>query len=162
MKKLGVLLVVAVSVVMFSCNGSQVKFKSAKDYNDYIVQVVHEVDNSWSDVMHEKDLDKSLAKADILIKVSQDGLIKLKNLKTFKKDNLFKKSSIAYIEYINKIAQKELKEFLHLIHDESPNDKRLDELIVILDDERESKFHVLTVCQQLFAATHHLNLAQNS
>lgn len=161
MKKIKTIVLLGSMLILFSCGGAKVKFESAKEYNDYIVGVIKDVDDAWSDVIHEKDLNKSLAKADQLTQISQEGINKLENLGAFKKEKLFKKSGIEYVKYINKISKKELKEFLNLIHAESPDQKRIDELLVILDSDREAKFRVLTVSQQLFAAKYGLNLTQS-
>lgn len=152
---------IGVVLTTISCNGKRVKFETAKEYNDYIVKVIHDVDVAWSDAIKEKDLNKSLEKADILIKISKENLNKLENLKTFKNDFLFRKSSIAYVKYMNDISGKELKEFLNLLHASSPDQTRMDELIKILDEDRESKFHLVTVSQQLFAAKYNLQLSNS-
>jgi hypothetical protein len=162
MKKLNTLLVASIMLTLAACGSKKLKFETAKEYNDYLVQVVHEVDDAWKDAIQEKDLNESLKKADILAQKSKEGLDKLNNLQAFKKEKLFKGSCISYIKHIQKISQNELKEFLRLIHTDSPNQNRLDELIKILDDDRESKFHLITVCQQVFADKYNLNLKVNT
>jgi predicted small lipoprotein YifL len=162
MKKLNTWLVAAMILFLAACGGKKLKFETAKEYNDYVVQVVHEVDDAWKDAIQEKDLNESLKKADILTQKSKEGLDKLNNLQAFKKDKLFKGSCVSYVTLIHKISQKELKEFLNLIHTDSPDQNRLDELIRILDGDRESKFHLITVCQQVFAEKYNLNLKPTS
>lgn len=160
MKKLSVVLLIVAIAGTISCGGKKVRFETAKEYNDYIVKVVQDVDQAWSNVIHEKNLEKSLSKAEELTQISQDGINKLENLIGFKKEKLYRRSGIEYVKHINKISKKELKEFLRLIHVDSPDQTRINELLMALDEDRESKFHVLTVCQELFAVKYSLKLKQ--
>lgn len=162
MKKVSIVLLIGIVFTLVSCGGKKVRFESAKEYNDYIVKAIQDVDVAWSDAIKEKDLNRSLEKADVLGKISKESLDRLENLKTYKKDFLFRKSSIAYVKHIHDISGKELKEFLNLLHSSSPDQTRMNELIKTLDEDRESKFHLVTVSQSLFAAKYNLKLSKST
>ncbi len=131
------------------------KFDKAADYNDYIIDIVDGVDEAWSTSIEEEDKDKAFAWSDSLANRSKAGLTKLTNLQPFKKDSTFRDASTKYITHMSNISNKELKEFLTLIHGEEftlESEQKAEALLPILDDQREKLFEDIKTTQKAFAA----------
>lgn len=156
MKKLSVVLTLAIVTFLVSCGAKdkRLKFTDPVKYNDYIVDIVDDVDQAWTDAIEEEELTPALAKADTLASKSKNGLAKLNNLQPFKKDSTFRDASIKYLTHMNNIANKELVEFINLIRTEDftlEKEQKAEALIPALDDEREKLFAETEKAQGAFA-----------
>jgi hypothetical protein len=156
MKKVSIVLTLALVTFLASCGAKdkRLKFTDPVKYNDYIVDIIDDVDEAWTEAIEEEDLNPALAKADTLASRSKNGLAKLNNLQPFKKDSTFRDAGIKYLTHMNNIANKELKEFINIIRAEEmtvEGEQRAEALIPILDDEREKLFDETEKAQGSFA-----------
>lgn len=160
MKKVSFVLALAVVTFLVSCGAKdkRLKFTDAVKYNDYIVDIIDDVDEAWSASLEEEDMDKSLAWADTLANRSKNGLAKLNNLQPFKKDSAFRDAGKTYLTHMNGVANNELKEFLKITHSEITveSEQRAEDLIPILDGKRETLFAETEKTQNAFADKFHI------
>ena len=161
MKKVSIVLAVVAVTFLVSCGAKdkRLKFTDAVKYNDYIVDIIDGVDEAWTTSIEEEDKQKALAWSDSLANRSKTGLAKLNNLQPFKKDSTFRDAGIKYITHMNNVANKELKEFINIIRADEmtvESEKRAEELIPILDDQREKLFDETEKVQNAFADKFHI------
>ena len=127
-------------------------------YNDYIIDIVNQLDRDWDKVMNEPDQKPALVLIDSMARHSKNGLTKLNNLETFKNDGTFRDAAKEYVTHMYNIAIKELPEFMKIITSDAINTKhgsaRVDELIPVLDDKRIKLFDKVVNVQKEFAIKH--------
>lgn len=157
MKKVSIVLALAVVTFLVSCGAKdkRLKFTDAVKYNDYIVDIIDDVDEAWTTAIEEEDQQRALAWSDTLANRSKNGLAKLNNLQPFKKDSTFRDAGVKYLTHMNNIGNKELKEFINIIRAEEmtiEGEQRAEALIPALDDERERLFSATEAAQNAFAA----------
>lgn len=157
MKKVSIVLALAVVTFLVSCGAKdkRLKFTDAVKYNDYIVDIIDDVDEAWTTAIEEEDQQRALAWSDTLANRSKNGLAKLNNLQPFKKDSTFRDAGVKYLTHMNNIGNKELKEFINIIRAEEmtiEGEQRAEALIPMLDDEREKLFSATEAAQTAFAA----------
>jgi transposase len=165
MKKVSIVLALVVVTFLVSCGAKdkRLKFTDAVKYNDYIVDIVDEVDDAWTSAIEEEDQKQALAWSDTLANRSKNGLAKLNNLQPFKKDSTFRDAGIKYLTHMNNISNKELKEFINIIRAEEmtiEGEQRAEALIPMLDDEREKLFSATENAQSSFATKFNITIVK--
>jgi hypothetical protein len=165
MKKVSIVLALAVVTFLVSCGAKdkRLKFTDAVKYNDYIVDVIDDVDEAWTSAIEEEDQKQALAWSDTLANRSKNGLAKLNNLQPFKKDSAFRDAGIKYLTHMNNISNKELKEFINIIRAEEmtiEGEQRAEALIPMLDDEREKLFAATETAQSSFATKFNITIVK--
>lgn len=165
MKKVSIVLALAVVTFLVSCGAKdkRLKFTDAVKYNDYIVDVIDDVDEAWTSAIEEEDQKQALAWSDTLANRSKNGLAKLNNLQPFKKDSAFRDAGIKYLTHMNNISNKELKEFINIIRAEEmtiEGEQRAEALIPMLDDEREKLFSATESAQSSFATKFNITIVK--
>ncbi len=161
MKKISIVIALVTITLLVSCGAKdkRLSFKEAGKYNDYIVDIVDNVDKTWTSALKEEDKSKALMLSDSLVNCSKNGIAKLNNLQPYKKDSTLRDVSIQYLTYMEKLGKNELKEFIQIVRGDKftlEGEKRLDELTPILDDERKKLFDDLKTAQKDFASKFHL------
>lgn len=164
MKKVSIILTLAVVGFVTSCGlmgpkDKRLKFTEPVKYNDYIVDIIDDVDKAWSTAIDEEDKDRALAWSDTLANRSKTGLAKLNNLQPFKKDSSFRDAGIAYLTHMNNVANNELKEFINIIRADEmtiSGEQRAEDLIPMLDGKREDLFSQTEKTQSAFADKFHI------
>jgi hypothetical protein len=93
-------------------------FKTAVEYNNYIVALQTKVGESisnFSKAVESMDLSRSTTLRENIVAVANDGLVKLKSLPAYKGNSSFKNASIRLFEFYKSCAQTEYKELVSLI-----------------------------------------------
>ncbi len=124
-------------------------------YNDYIIDIVVPLDDAYSKIMEEEDEMKSKKLVKNFAKLTKSSLSKLKALKSYKNDATFKDAAVSYVGHLDRISHHEVPEFMKIIFGpdilSEKNQKRLDELIIILADQRIAFFDQVVEVQKTFA-----------
>jgi len=165
MKKLSFVLTLAVVTFMVSCGAKdkRVKLTDPVKFNDLIVDQITETDKAWDNAIDAEDGQNATTWSDSLAARSKRGIATLTNLQPFKKDSAFRDAGIKYLTHMNNIANKELKEFIGIIHADEftpESEQRAEALLPILDDEREKLFAETESQQKLFAAKFNITIAK--
>ncbi len=163
MKKVSIILTLAVVGLVTSCGlmgpkDKRLKFNDPIQYNDYIIDIINDLDGEYSDIMEEEDEDASKVLVDSFAAHTTQSVAKLKNLQPFKKDSTFRDAAAEFVGHLDKISHKELPEFMAIIFSDDilseKSQSRLDELMPILSDQRIKLFDNTVKVQKAFAVKH--------
>lgn len=149
-------LVLAVAVVtigfLTSCGGGdkRKKFDDVVAYNDYIVDVVNDVDQTYVktlDVLKGKEY--CVAQCDSLTNVCTRSLTKL-NIQPYKGDSSFVESSKEFVNYMSGIAKKDLPAYIDLLFAEeytTEMETKIDNMAKELDGNYDKYFAKIEAAQ---------------
>lgn len=141
-------------------------FKTAVEYNDYIVGQQKRVFNAINEFNKSVDSGSvrySHSKREAIVAVVDDALIQLRKLPAYKGDGGLKAATIPLFEFYKTSAEVEYKEMIDLVlGSENIDDsimKRINQLVAQVT-EKEKKFDAdFAAAQQKFAVDNHFTLS---
>ena len=156
-------MLIALTFFMTGCeNGDNRKsFWEAPEYNDYLIAELHKIDDFYSNGMTSaKDSVSALQFCSDLEKETKITLENL-NIQPFEGDSSMCEVMKEFVNHLNSISTKELKEFFTLLYTKNrtkEDQPRIDELSKIIDGEKSRIWTKIGVQQNLFATRNNIQL----
>ncbi len=147
--------VLFISVNCFSQVNTPQKFKKPEQYDSYIMDIVDQMERGFYDIMDEDDDTKNKPLVDSFAVYTKRYVIQLSSLSSYKKDNSLRAAALEFAIFMDRIAKKEIPEFMKLIFSDdilsTKSQNRLDELVPLLDDKRTQLFDQVKEVRKTFA-----------
>lgn len=141
-------------------------FKTAVEYNNYIVDLQTKVSASisnFSKSFESRDFSLTNTMRENIVEVAKESLVKLKSMPAYKGNSNFKNASIRLFEFYKSCAQTEYKELVSLILDDKQkkegSTERLNQLLAEVTKKEKSVDDSYLSEQQQFANDNDFRLA---
>lgn len=162
-------LVSTLFVLLLALNGRTQTFSSAKEYNDYIVDVqvsIGEKMLAFNDIVggENSTLEYAISELNAIVKFADDQIAKASKITPFEKNTELKESALALFRFYRLILHEDYRKMVTIYFDPNLNEASLAEMQAILDDitEREKPLDArFQIAQEAFASKYNLELLEN-
>lgn len=162
-------LVSTLFVLLLALNGRTQTFSSAKEYNDYIVDVqvsIGEKMLAFNDIVGDENstLEYAISELNAIVKFADDQIAKASKITPFEKNTELKESALALFRFYRQILHEDYRKMVTIYFDPNLNEASLAEMQAILDDitEREKPLDArFQIAQEAFASKYNLELLEN-
>lgn len=144
-------------------------FKTAVEYNDYIIALQNKVGASIAEFNKAVDsgsLSYANATREKIVKAADEALIKLKKLPAYKGNSSFREATIPLFAFYKGCAENEYKELVNLVLGGKPIDDavmtRINELIAQVTEKENKLDQQFAAEQKKFARDNNFTLSGDS
>jgi hypothetical protein len=161
------------SVVFVSCNNEQPKgdngetYKSATEYNDYIVsrQTILKKDKLDIEKIADFDLDSAGKMLDNYVMKTSTMVQEIKSMPPYKGDSTFRDAAAGIFGSYNKIFGEDYRVILHLLSEQDGTsteiEERINQLNKKVEGEEKNLDNQFQNAQKTFAQKHNLKPGEN-